>query len=204
MIPTLEREQVLWSQGYEAIAGLDEVGRGPLAGPVVACAVVFHPGQPSIVGLKDSKRVVALERERLSGEIRGSALAWSVGAASVREIDRLNIRRATALAMKRALARLSHRPDYVLLDGTPLPELGWKHEAVAQGDAQCQSIAAASVIAKVVRDRLMTLLDGRYPAFGWAKNKGYCTAQHLAAVDEVGPTPHHRYSFGPVAQLNLF
>lgn len=204
MTPTLERELALWSEGYETVAGLDEVGRGPLAGPVVASAVVFRPGQSPLDDLRDSKQLVSAERERLSLEIRERALAWSLGAASVREIDRLNIRKATALAMRRAIGNLATPPDYLLLDGTDLPELGHEHESVVRGDSLSQSIAAASVIAKVLRDRLMVLLDRRYPAFGWARNKGYCTAEHLAAVDELGPTPHHRYSFSPVSQINLF
>ncbi len=201
--PTLERESALWAQGFQAVAGLDEVGRGPLAGPVIAAAVVFPPGQLLIEGLRDSKLMTAAGRERISGEIREQAVSWAIGAASVGEIDRFNIRRATVLAMNRALARLSRAPDYVLVDGNPLPELNTTHEAVVGGDGQCQSIAAASVLAKCTRDRLMGLLGQRYPSFGWQENKGYATRAHLDALDEGGPTPHHRMSFSPVAQPRL-
>jgi ribonuclease HII len=201
---TLRRERALWARGFHAIAGLDEVGRGPLAGPVVAAVVVFPPGQRTIRGLRDSKLLSAAQRERLGGVIRGCAAGWAVAAASVREIDRVNIRRATILAFQRALARLCVPVDYILLDGTPLPELGREHEAVVDGDALCQTIAAASVLAKLVRDRVMTRLAPRYPAFGWASNKGYATAGHLAALEAGGPTPHHRRSFSPVVQLRMF
>jgi ribonuclease HII len=201
--PTLERERALWARGLERVAGLDEVGRGPLAGPVLAAAVVLVPGERAIRGLRDSKVLTAAQRERLGVMIRRRALAWSVGAASVTEIDRLNIRCATALAMRRALRRLSCAPDHVLLDGTALPELGQSHEAVVDGDARCHSIAAASVLAKLVRDRLMIRLAHRYPAFGWDHNKGYGTPDHLAALDTGGPTRHHRKSFMPVVQMRL-
>ena len=201
--PTLERENALWAAGCKFVAGVDEVGRGPIAGPVVAAAVVFRPAQQVIDDLRDSKQMTALQRERVATAIRASALAWSVAAASVREIDRINIRRATILAMRRTLARLGVEPDYVLIDGAPLPELG-RHEALVKGDGSCLTIAAASVIAKVVRDRLMSLLGRRYPAFGWDANKGYATADHLAALDHQGPTKHHRTSFTPVVQLKLF
>jgi ribonuclease HII len=201
--PTLERETALWARGFQAVAGLDEVGRGPLAGPVVAAAVVFPPGQLPIDGLRDSKLMTAAGRERVRGEIHDQALSWAIGAASVAEIDRLNIRRATILAMNRAITRLSFPPDYVLVDGNPLPELCTKHEAVVGGDAECHSIAAASVLAKCVRDRLMALLGERYPSFGWQENKGYATRVHLDALDHSGPSPHHRKSFSPVAQPRL-
>jgi ribonuclease HII len=137
-------------------------------------------------------------------EISRKAVAWSVGAASVREIERFNIRCASALAMRRAIDRLPVRPDYLLVDGTALPELGAQHEPLVDGDARCHSIAAASVIAKEIRDRLMRMLSVRYPSFGWEENKGYATADHLAALDRLGPTRHHRYGFIPVAQLKLF
>jgi len=202
--PTLRRERVLWAAGCRLVAGVDEVGRGPLAGPVVAAAVVLLPGCRPIRGLRDSKTLSALQRRRLAGEVERRAFAWAVAAASVREIDRINIRRATALAMRRALARLPFVPDRILIDGTPLPELGSEHEAVVDGDALCQSIAAASVVAKEVRDRLMVRLAGRHPGFGWHENKGYGTADHLEALDRAGPTRHHRMSFFPVLQLKLF
>jgi ribonuclease HII len=202
--PTLEREQALWDKGYEVVAGLDEVGRGPLAGPVIAAAVVFAPGQLCIDGLNDSKLLTPLARERLQEEVKRQAAAWALGAASVKEIDRLNIRRATILAMQRAVARLPIPPHQVLVDGNPVPELGLPHEAIVKGDRICQSIAAASVIAKCARDRLMERLAKRYPAFSWDSNKGYGTAAHLMALDQLGPTEHHRKTFSPVAQGRLF
>lgn len=201
--PTLRRERALWAEGLQHVAGLDEVGRGPLAGPVVAAAVVLRPGGRAIRGLRDSKELTALQRERLGGLIRNRAAAWAIGAASVREIDRYNIRGATALALRRALSRLPCPIDHVLLDGTALPELGRPHEALVDGDARCHSIAAASVLAKLVRDRLMAKLGRRYPAFGWEHNKGYGTPDHLAALDADGPTRHHRRSFMPVVQTRL-
>ncbi|HEX9580484.1 MAG TPA: ribonuclease HII [Gemmatimonadales bacterium] len=203
MRPTLERERALWANGLRWLAGLDEVGRGPLAGPVVAAAVILAPGGRAIRGLRDSKVLTARQRERLGGVIRARAAAWAIGAASVPEIDRLNIRVATALAMRRALRRLTLVPDHVLLDGLPLPELACGHEAIVDGDARCHSIAAAAVLAKLVRDRLMERLSRRYPAFGWEHNKGYGTPDHLAALDAGGPTRHHRRSFMPVVQTRL-
>lgn len=201
--PTLARESRLWEDGAELVCGLDEVGRGPLAGPVVAAAVVLRPGSRAIRGLRDSKILTEKKRQRLARLVRARALAVAVGAASVREIDRLNIRRATALAMRRAIAHLPVEPQAILLDGLPLPELARMHEAVVDGDAHCQSIAAASVVAKVIRDRLMTRLSARHPAYGWASNMGYGTPEHLAAVHSLGPTPHHRLTFGPVVQIPL-
>lgn len=202
-IPTLEREQALWAAGYRHVAGLDEVGRGPLAGPVVAAAVVFDSAQSSIEGLRDSKQMTAKQRIEMFDTVCEAAVAWAIGAASVREIDRLNIRRATALAMRRAVARLAVVPDYVIIDGRAMPELEWRHDAVVGGDATSLSIAGASVLAKCVRDRLMQRLDRRYPKFGWGDNKGYATASHMAMLDDVGPTPHHRRSFAPVIQPRL-
>ena len=203
-LPTLERERALWAKGFELVAGIDEVGRGPIAGPVVAAAVVFRPGQRPLKGLRDSKVMTARARERLAGDIRRAALVFAIGGASVREIDRLNIRRATALAMRRALASLTMQPDYVLLDGHPLPDLGCVHEAVVGGDALCQSVSAAAVLAKCARDRLMARLAVRYPEFGWEHNMGYATREHLASLAQAGPTPHHRRSFAPLAQPGLF
>ncbi len=201
--PTLEREAALWAQGYQTVVGVDEVGRGPLAGPVVAAAVVFPPGLPPIDGLRDSKTMTSASRERVAAEVCARATAWTVAAASVREIDRLNIRRATALAMRRAINRLPIPPDYLLVDGNPVPELGMRHEAVVGGDGESQSIAAAAVVAKCVRDRLMRRLATHYPVFGWGENKGYATQEHLRALDSEGPTRHHRASFAPVAQPSL-
>lgn len=201
--PTFEREIALWNAGRSIVAGIDEVGRGPLAGPVVAAAVVFPAGMKPIRGLRDSKILPAAKRERLAVVVRARALGVGVGAASVREIDRLNIRRATILAMQRALQRLGLVPAEVLVDGLWLPELGRPHDAIVDGDALCQSIAAASVVAKTVRDRLMCLLAARYPVYAWEENKGYGTPEHLDALQVLGPTRHHRMSFMPVAQLSL-
>ena len=202
--PTFERETALWNAGRSIVAGIDEAGRGPLAGPVVAAAVVFPAGMKAIRGLRDSKQLVPVKRERLAAVVRARAIAVGVGAASVREIDRLNIRRATILAMQRALARLRLAPAGVLVDGLPLPELGCPHEAIVDGDVYCQSIAAASVVAKTVRDRLMRLLAQRHPEYAWEENKGYGTPEHLDALLVFGPTRHHRTSFEPVCQLALF
>lgn len=199
--PTLEREIAFWRAGGGLVAGVDEAGRGPLAGPVVAAAVVFPPHCKLIRGLRDSKLLVPARRARLAGVVRARALAVSVGAASVREIDRLNIRRATILAMQRALARLAVAPAHILIDGLPLPELGRPHDAIVDGDVHCHSIAAASVIAKTVRDRLMELLARHHPSYAWASNKGYGTPDHLAALATFGFTAHHRKSFAPVVQL---
>jgi ribonuclease HII len=202
--PTLEREIALWQVGGGGlVAGLDEAGRGPLAGPVVAAAVVFPPCAKPIRGLRDSKLLPPAQRARLAHVVRARALAVAVGAASVREIDRLNIRRASILAMRRALERLAVRPVHVLVDGLPVPELGWPHEAIVDGDACCHSIAAASVIAKTLRDRLMERLARRHPRYAWGSNKGYGTPEHLAALAEHGFTAHHRKSFAPVLQLVL-
>jgi ribonuclease HII len=201
--PTLEREIAFWRAGGGLVAGVDEAGRGPLAGPVVAAAVVFPPHCKFIRGLRDSKLLPPAKRARLALVVRARALAIGVGAASVREIDRLNIRRASILAMARALARLAATPDLVLVDGLPCPELGRAHEAIVDGDACCHSIAAASVIAKTVRDRLMELLATRHPSYAWASNKGYGTPDHLAALAAFGFTSHHRKSFAPVVQLEL-
>ena len=201
--PTLQREIAFWQAGGGLVAGVDEAGRGPLAGPVVAAAVVFPPHCKFIRGLRDSKLLPAAKRSRLALVVRARALAIGVGAASVREIDRLNIRRASILAMRRAIARLAFTPEVVLVDGVPCPELGRQHEAIIDGDAHCHSIAAASVIAKTVRDRLMLLLSGRHPRYCWANNKGYATPEHLAALGAFGFTPHHRKSFAPVLQLEL-
>ena len=185
------------------LAGVDEVGRGPLAGPVVACAVVMPPEARAIRGVDDSKKLNSSERERLASRIRERALAFAVGAASVREIDRLNIYHASVLAMRRALDRLSVTPDHILVDGNPVRSLGREHTAVVGGDACCHSIACASIVAKVTRDRLMRALARRYPHYRWETNVGYGTAEHHAGLASYGLTPHHRRSFSPVHQLSL-
>jgi ribonuclease HII len=201
--PSLERERALWVEGRGLVAGVDEAGRGPLAGPVVAAAVVFPAFCQPIRGVRDSKLLAPAARLRLAALIRTRALAVAVGAASVHEIDSLNIRRATILAMRRALARLPTPPGHVLVDGLPVPELGLAHEAIVDGDALCHSIAAASIIAKTVRDRLMQRLARFHPVYAWLTNKGYGTPEHLAALAEHGFTAHHRKSFSPVVQMEL-
>ncbi len=178
------------------IAGVDEAGRGPWAGPVVAAAVILDRTRCP-VGLDDSKKLGEPERLRLHGELLGCAV-FGVGEASVAEIDSLNIHWATMLAMDRAVAALGRAVDHVLVDGNRLPR--WRHAATAivGGDARCRSIAAASIIAKVTRDRLMQQLDAEWPGYGWARNKGYGTAIHARGLAELGVTPHHRRSFAPV------
>jgi ribonuclease HII len=204
--PTLDRERAAWSEA-RLLCGVDEAGRGPLAGPVVAAAVVFPVDHDPPAGVRDSKTLSARQRAALLPLIRTHALALGVGAASVREIDRLNIRVATALAMhravKKALATLKTLETMVVLDGLPMKELGYAHEAVVDGDAHCVTIAAAGIVAKETRDRLMRALAHRHPAYGWGTNSGYGTAEHLAALRNVGATRHHRTSFGPVSQLGL-
>ncbi|HKW09352.1 MAG TPA: ribonuclease HII [Gemmatimonadaceae bacterium] len=185
------------------IAGIDEVGRGPLAGPVVACAVIMPPQERVIRGVDDSKVLSADARAELALKIRARALTIGVGAASVREIDRLNIFHAAVLAMRRALGRLTLRPDHVIVDGRAIRSLGTPHTAVIDGDACCYSIACASIIAKVTRDRVMHALAARYPVYRWERNVGYSTAAHFAGISAHGVTPHHRRSFLPVSQLGL-
>ena len=201
--PSLRRELALWRMGRVVVAGVDEVGRGPLAGPVVAAAVVLPPGTRNIRGLNDSKVLSHEQREALFPVIRRTAAAIAVAAASVHEIDRINIRQASILAMRRALLRLPQRPEHILVDGLAIPELGMEHEAIVDGDARCQSIAAASVIAKVIRDRLMDRLASHHPGYAWESNKGYCTDAHVFALAALGATAHHRKSFEPVAQLTF-
>jgi len=190
----LAREAVLWESGLEHIAGVDEAGCGPLAGPVVAAAVILPRGL-AVRGVDDSKKLQPHVRETLAVEIRGKALALAIGAASAAEVDRLNIYRARHLAMERAVRRLRVQPERILVDGRPVPCLGERHEAIVDGDALVHSIACASVIAKTVRDCLMRKLAARYPGYGWEHNAGYATAEHKAAIERHGLTPHHRRSF---------
>lgn len=158
------------------------------------------PGARAIAGVADSKRLPAAERERLAAIIRRRALTVALGAASVREIDRLNIYHATVLAMRRALARLGLTPDHVIVDGRPIATLGVRHTAVVGGDACCHAVACASIVAKVTRDRLMTALGGRYPHYAWERNAGYGTSDHVRGLDLAGVSPHHRHSFAPVRE----
>ncbi len=182
------------------IAGVDEVGRGPLAGAVVAAAVILDPQRP-IVGLNDSKKLTEKRREKLAVEIREKALAWSLGRAEVEEIDEINILQATFLAMQRALEGLHIQPDLVKIDGNHCPKLAYTMEAIIGGDATVAEISAASIIAKVARDAELVALDALYPQYGFAKHKGYGTAAHLAALREFGATPIHRRSFAPVKNV---
>lgn len=185
------------------IAGIDEVGRGPLAGPVVACAVIMPPDVRAIAGVDDSKQLSAAERMRLAVKIRERAVAYGIGAASVREIDRVNIYHATVIAMRRALSRLTVAPSHVLVDGNPIRTLAVPHTAIVGGDDACYTIACASILAKVTRDRLMQRLALRYPNYLWERNVGYATVAHLKGLAAHGVTPHHRRSFVPVRQLSL-
>ena len=207
--PSLQRERAAWAD-ERLLIGVDEAGRGPLAGPVVAAAVVFPARCSAVRGLRDSKLLPARVRLRLAQRIRQRALGFAVGAASAREIDRFNIRVATALAMRRAVRRLLTRdplaagaPHRILIDGLPLPEIGYEHEALVDGDARCHSIAAAAVLAKTVRDLLMQRLAPRHPGYGWDTNVGYGTEQHQVGLRLHGPTRHHRLTFEPLAQLTL-
>ena len=189
---------LLFDFGDGLMAGVDEVGRGPLAGPVVAAAVILDERRV-IRGLNDSKMLTAPTRERLSIEIRKKALCVSIGHATVDEIDRINILQATFLAMRRALQAMAEQPDIVLIDGDRLPpELGCRAETIVGGDARSYSIAAASIFAKVTRDRYMCRLAESFPGYGWETNVGYKSPAHLAGLKRLGPTPHHRRSFAPV------
>ncbi len=184
----------------EPVCGVDEVGRGPLAGPVVAVAVILDPAQP-IPGLDDSKKLTEKRREALYDEILDKALAWSLGRAEVEEIDRINILQASLLAMRRAVTGLAVAPGHALVDGNRLPELPCSAEAIVGGDGSVACISAASIIAKVSRDREMVALDARYPGYGLARHKGYPTKAHIEALEVLGVTEIHRRSFGPVRRV---
>ncbi len=190
----LAYERSLYLRGLTRIAGVDEAGMGPLAGPVVAAAVVL-PMDRGIMGADDSKKLTARRREALSAEIRGVAIAWSIGIASAREVDRWNIRVAGLVAMRRALLALDPVPEHVLVDARAVPDLPWPQEQRIQADAHWHAVACASILAKVHRDRLMRRLDARYPSYGFARHKGYGTPEHLTALREHGPCPAHRRTF---------
>jgi ribonuclease HII len=200
-VDTLKVQQVAFAwDSAGLIAGVDEAGRGPLAGPVVAAAVILDDLNP-IKGLNDSKKLTPLRREKLYDEIRAKALCCSVAQASVEEIDRLNILQATLLAMRRAVEGLRLKPHKVLVDGNRLPVLDVLAEAIVGGDAKVPAISAASILAKVTRDRWCRELGQQYPEYGFAGHKGYGTAEHLAALRAYGACPQHRKTFAPVAQV---
>ncbi|WP_444896541.1 ribonuclease HII [Microbulbifer sp. EKSA008] len=184
----------------DLIAGVDEVGRGPLAGDVVAAAVILDPGKP-IAGLADSKKLTEKKREQLFDEICERALSYSIARATVEEIDQLNILQASLLAMHRAVAQLSVQPEFVLVDGNKKPNWDYPCDTVVKGDGRVAAIGAASILAKVTRDREMVVLDSEYPGYGLAGHKGYPTKAHMEALQLQGPTPIHRTSFAPVRRL---
>ncbi|MGN0821745.1 MAG: ribonuclease HII [Akkermansia sp.] len=201
--PTMEAESAAYAAGYTCVCGIDEAGRGPLAGPVMAAAVVLPP-EFSLPGLNDSKQLTARRREALYAALMDDdRVQKCVAEASVEEIDRLNILRATHLAMRRAAEGLSVTADFALIDGLAVPGFPLPQRNIVRGDALCLSIAAASILAKVTRDRRMQELDALFPHYGFARNAGYGTKEHLLAIQNYGITPHHRRSFGPVAQMSL-
>ena len=198
----LRVERELWAAGLTSVAGVDEAGVGPLAGPVVAAAVVFPPNA-ALRGVDDSKRLTPTRRTALEAEIRALALGVGVGIVDVADIDRLNIYHAALDAMRRAVLALPLSPDHVVVDARRIPDITPPQTALVHGDARSFSIAAASIVAKVTRDRLMHDLDARYPEYGFRDHMGYGTPQHLAAISRHGPCPAHRRSFAPVRELRL-
>ena len=202
-MPDLSLEIALQARGLRRIAGIDEAGRGPLAGPVAAAAVIL-PKNFSCPGLDDSKKISASKREIFYERLTTDpAILWTVATADREEIDRLNILKATHLAMRRAAEALDPSPDHCLIDGLPVKDFPFCHDGIIKGDGLSLSIAAASIIAKVTRDRIMRELDAEFPQFGFAKHQGYGTKVHLEALRIHGPCRHHRRSFQPVAQLAL-
>ena len=206
--PTWDEEDALWRRGHRLVAGVDEVGRGPLAGPVVAAAIVLPPSLlprrtlPSwLHQVRDSKLVPPKLREKLAPLLRESALAVGVGAASHAEIDQVGILPATRMAMRRAIEQIAPPPDFVLIDAVALPDSDIPYKAIIHGDTTCFSIAAASIVAKVFRDQLMVGLDTQYPGYGFAAHKGYPTPRHLASLQRLGPSPVHRRCYAPVRRL---
>ena len=196
MVDTVKQRPLL-------VAGVDEVGRGPLAGPVVAAAVILDPDNP-IEGLADSKKLTEKRREALALEIKEKALAWSICRADVEEIDQINILQASLLAMKRSVESLTHQPELALIDGNHCPKLDCAMEAIIKGDSKEPAISAASILAKVARDTEMVEMDDKYPGYGFAKHKGYPTKQHREAIIKLGVTEIHRKSYAPVQkQLDL-
>lgn len=199
----LRRERELWDGGYDKVAGVDEAGMGPLAGPVVAAAVIFPPGE-GLRGVHDSKRLTAVQRARLEAEIRERALAYAVVRVEVREIDTLNIYRAGLEAMRRAVQGLALPPEFVLVDARTIPGLSMPQEVVIRGDAKCHAIAAASILAKTCRDGLMEGYDAEYPGYDFRSHKGYATHAHRDAIRRLGPSPIHRRSFTLLPHPRLF
>jgi len=201
--PHLKAEYALWQAGKRYVVGVDEVGMGPLCGPVVAAAVLVRPHTRKIKGVRDSKTLSSLQRARVVEQIKARAVAWGIGAASVTEIERINIRNAAALAMRRALRRLPPY-DHVLIDGqkiSGLEEHIGPYTSIVKGDASSYAIACASVLAKVTRDRLMANLAIRYPGYGWEHNAGYATRDHVAGLRELGLSPHHRRTFQRIRRI---
>ena len=198
--PDYSEESILIDKGYSLIAGLDEVGRGTLAGPVVAGVVILpvNPEYPWVKDIRDSKMLTPKRRERILKDMEKDCLAIQTGSASVAEIDQDGIVKATSLAMKRALKSLPLEPQYLLLDAFPLPEINIPQKAIVKGDVHCLSIAAASIAAKVFRDKIMVEKDKTYPGYGFASNKGYGTKEHLDQLSKEGPCDIHRYSFAPI------
>jgi ribonuclease HII len=204
--PNLRYERKLWRDGLLAVAGVDEAGVGPIAGPVVAAAVIFQP-EIFIKGVNDSKQLRPDERDAYFTRIHEHAVAVGIGIASQAEIDELNIYWATMVASRRAIWSLLQKPDHVLVDGRLIPDLKLPQTRIVGGDRKSFCIAAASVIAKVTRDRMMIEYDTQFPDYGFARHKGYCTREHFAVLERLGPTPLHRRSFAPVweaAQRKLF
>ena len=196
---TLVRERALWSDGLSLVAGVDEVGVGPLAGPLLAAAVIL-PTDVAIDGVRDSKKISPKRREVLFAEICNEAIAWSVGEVSPGEVDRLNPYQGALEAMRRAVTSLARTPDHVLVDARTIPGIDPPQTAIVRGDASVYSIAAASIIAKVSRDRLMAGLDDQFPGYGFARHAGYGTPEHFRALEALGPCPAHRRSFAPVRE----
>lgn len=197
--PDLINDLLMMDSG-DLIAGVDEAGRGPLAGPVVAAAVILDPDNP-IEGLRDSKKLTEKRREELAPLIKERALAWCVADASVEEIEELNILQATMLAMTRAVNGLKVHPQLVLVDGNRLPHLDYPCNAIVKGDDKVPAISAASILAKTTRDHYMVEMDARYPGYGFAQHKGYGVAAHIAAIEKLGITPIHRKTFEPIASM---
>lgn len=201
--PDMQEEMAAYAEGYHYVCGIDEAGRGPLAGPVMTAAVMLPQGY-ELPGLNDSKKLTARKREELYAALMADARVLKcVAQASVEEIDKLNILRATHLAMARAAQGLPQQPDMCLIDGLPVPGFPLPSRSLVKGDAQCLSIAAASILAKVSRDHYMQELARQYPHYGFERHAGYGTRQHMQAIRQYGITPHHRRSFAPVAQMEL-